>query len=146
MAVSLGAVMAYCRNYFERGFVEGDFTIADGRISPDVKTLYVYISGSAYHDGVYRLIDGMIAEPQACMPDESFHGRVWMLHPPSAFMELFCNIEQYDQKNPVGALQSESFGEYSYTRASTNQGGAHGWQGAFAGQLARYMRMFTEVM
>lgn len=144
MAVSLGAVMAHCRNFFERGYTDGEFTVTDGRLSPQTKALYVCISGSAYHDGVYRLADGMIADPMACMPDETFAGRVWELHPPEDFVSLAEEIAAYDQKNPSGALQSESFGEYSYTRSA--QSGAPGWAGAFSGRLTRYMRMYTEVM
>ena len=41
-------------------------------------------------------------------------------------------------------MQSESFGDYSYTRA-TAQGGAQGWQTAFRQRLDVYRRMYAEV-
>ena len=65
----------------------------------------------------------------------------------AAFVALVEEISAYDDKNPVGALQSESFGSYSYSRDSAGSvPGAAGWQGAFAGRLNDYQRLTSEVM
>ena len=144
MAVSVAAVMRHIRNYFDRGYRYGDFTIIGGALTPAPDSAYVYIAGSVLHDGVWALSGDMLQGVPDGLRDESFSGRVYELHPPDDFLRLCGEISEYDDKNPVGALQSESFGDYSYTRASV-QGGAQGWQAAFRPQLDAYRRMVTEV-
>ena len=139
MAVSMGSVMRHCRNYFEAGSYDGEIVIEGGQlITPALAHgRYIAIRGSAYNDGVH----------QDALTDETFTGRVWVLSPPAAFVALAEEISAYDDKNPVGALQSESFGSYSYSRDSAGSvPGAAGWQGAFAGRLNDYQRLTSEVM
>lgn len=144
MAVSVAAVMRQCRNYFPTGYMDGTFRIT-GNVLPGVDSPWVYISGSAYHDGVWQLADGYLTGRSVDgLGDESFDGRVWMLNPPEDFLELCKEIKAYEEKNPIGAFASESFGAYSYTRGTGN-GQAQGWPAAFSAQLAPYRRMFTEV-
>lgn len=138
MAVSIAAVMRHVRNFFERSFIEGEFTVSGGVLNPMPQAPYVAIEGSAYHDGVYR------ADELPKDTDETFTGRVWALHPPKDFVALCEEIAAYDEKNPASAMQSESFGEYSYTRMG-GQSGVIGWQGVFAQRLIPFRRMFTEV-
>lgn len=138
MKVSIAAVMRHVRNFFERGCMEGEFTVSGGVLTPAPRAPYVAIEGSAFNDGVYR-IDELKKDR-----DETFVGRVWALHPPDDFVQLCEEIALYDEKNPTGSMQSESFGEYSYTRA-VGQTGVIGWQGAFAQRLIPYRHMFTEV-
>ena len=73
---------------------------------------------------------------------------MWLLSPPASFLALAKQISEYDDKNPVDALQSESFGAYSYSRGAsgTSVVGAAGWRGAFAAQLRDYQRLTSEVM
>lgn len=153
MAVSIAAVMRRVRNFFERECIEGAFTITGGVLEPLPDAPYIAISGSAWHDGVFPrdaltgsddVVD-QLAIAQGLEKDETFDGKVWGLHPPSDFLELCEAINDYDAKNPVGAYQSESFGAYSYTRASVGGTAGNGWEAAFAGQLLPYRRMFTEV-
>lgn len=147
MAVSVSAVMRHCRNYFETGYIDGVFRIT-GNALPEAKGAhFVYISGSMYHDGVWEICDGYLTGRDVSgLHDEEFDGRVWLLAPPIDFLETCKTIREYEEKNPVGAMQSESFGEYSYTRQSlSGANGLTGWQAAFRGQLAPYRRMFTEV-
>ena len=142
MAVTIGRVMRHCRNYFEAGYLDGDFTISSGAlVHPALSDgRYIAITGSAFNDGVHKIgADTLI--------DESFNGRVWVLSPPAAFVDLCAQIAEYDTKNPAGALQSESFGNYSYTRAGDSAtGGTATWQTAFARQLLDYQRLTSEVM
>ena len=147
MAVSIAAVMRHCRNFFEVGYLDGVFCIT-GNALPDAKDAhYVYISGSMYRDGVWEICNGYLTGKSIeGLEDEEFDGRVWLLAPPIDFLETCKTIAEYEEKNPVGAMQSESFGEYSYTRQSlSGTNGLTGWQAAFCGQLAPYRRMFTEV-
>ena len=138
MAVSIAAVMRHVRNFFERGCIEGEFTVSGGVLTPAPRAPYVAIEGSAFTNGVYH-IDELKKEQ-----DETFIGRVWYLHPPEDFVSLCEESAKFDEKNPTGSMQSETFGEYSYNRATSN-GNVQGWQMAFAQQLIPYRRMFTEV-
>lgn len=140
MAVSIAAVMRHVRNFFERGCIEGEFTVSGGVLNPMPKAPYVAIEGSMYYDGVYRSDE----LPNDKGETEIFMGRVWALHPPEDFVSLCEEIAKFDEKNPTGSMQSETFGEYSYNRATVN-GNVQGWQMAFAQQLIPYRRMFTEV-
>lgn len=142
MAVTIGSVMRHCRNYFEAGYLDGEFDIVNGELlSPAFSDgRFIAIQGSAFNDGVHRQGDGR-------MIDESFEGRVWVLSPPADFVQLCREIAEYDEKNPAGALQSESFGNYSYTRAGdSSTGGAATWQSAFQRRLAMYQKLTSEVM
>lgn len=143
MAVCVEQVMRSVNHFFDRACYQGTFTITGGRIAlpldlPD--NAWIAISGSMFHDGVHE----MHSDHALPAPDEAFTGKVYILHPPQAFLELCRQIDAYDEKTPAGALQSESFGNYSYTRAS-GANGVKTWQEAFAAQLRPYRRMFTEV-
>lgn len=145
MAVTVAAVMRQVRNHFEREPVEGVFTITGNGLSPAPDAPWVAIRGSKYHDGVYELAGGYLQGAEGDL-DEEFDGLVYPLHPPRDFLRLCEDIAKYDEQTPVGALQSESFGAYSYTRASGAAGGVMGWQEAFSAQLAPYRRMFSGVL
>ena len=61
------------------------------------------------------------------------------------FQQLCEEIAQFIEKTPKGAYQSETFDDYSYTRAGGKSGGVLTWQEHFSAQLSEYRRMFTEV-
>lgn len=145
MAVSIAAVMRRVRNYFERGYREGTFSIVGNVLSPAVDAPMIAVTGSKYHDGVYASVNGIMQGVESVKPDETFDGIVWKLYPPDDFLQLCEQISKYDDKNPVGAFASESFGDYSYTRGTDGKGGVAGWNNAFAASLASYRQMFTEV-
>ena len=146
MAVSVAAVMRHCRNFFESGYIDGTFRIT-GNALPDVEdsARWVYISGSKMHDGVWeideqgfltgRSVDGLM--------DEEFTGRVWLLAPPVDFLEVCKTIREYEEKNPVSALASETFGNYARTWNAEQIGKS--WSVAFNASLLPYRKMFTEV-
>lgn len=141
MAVSMGSVMRHCRNYFEAGSYDGEIVIAGGQlVTPALAHgRYIAVRGSAWNDGVHQVGDELT--------DETFTGRVWVLSPPAAFVALVEEISAYDDKNPIGALQSESFGNYSYSRgAAGNSTTNAGWVSAFAGRLTDFQRLVSEVM
>lgn len=137
MAVGIEALMMECRNFFDRGYIDATFTIEGNTITPAPNAPYVYLSGSKA-DGVYRQdVPGeLIAEPE--LENETFTGRVWLLFPPRSFLELAEEVAKYDAAAPVG-MQSESFGEYSYTRSAST------WQEAYKAKLVPFRHMFTEV-
>lgn len=147
MAVSVAAVMRHCRNFFEVGYIDGIFRITGNALS-DVGdgVHWVYISGSMMHDGVWQICDGYLTGRDVSGPhDEEFDGRVWLLAPPVDFLETVRTMREYEEKNPVSALASETFGGYSRTWATGGKPSAMTGFAVFRDQLTPYIRMFTEV-
>ena len=142
MAVSISAVMRHVKNFFARGCMDGEFTVSGGKLTPAPASPYIAVSGSSMIDGAYAVGELPFAAK------ETFTGRVWLLYPPEDFLALCEQISKYDDANPAGAMQSESFGDYTYRRASVGMNGSGGvasWQTAFAIHLNPYRRMYTEV-
>lgn len=148
-------VMRQCNNYFETGYRATNYSISGGVLSPSDALrpgMWIYISGSFFWDGVWRVGEGWSVDEGwkldgagDGMPDDTFYGRVYFLAPPHEFLALCEEITAYAEKAAVSPYQSESFGEYSYTKAQGKNGGILGWQEAFADRLRPYRRMFTEV-
>ena len=106
---------------------------------PDVDFLangqYFRIKGSVFSDGLHVYQSG------ETLADETFEGEIWALAIPKSVKELAVEITTYTEKNPVTDKVSESFGGYSYSRASGTTGAPTGWQGALASRLAPYRRI-----
>lgn len=149
MSATVGQVMRHLNNFFETGYRATSYTITNGQLTPNDLVrpgMYIAITGSVFYDGVWQLGEGCtLGERAAGLPNETFFGRVWFLFPPREFLELCKNIEQFDQHMPADGLQSESFGEYSMTRASGKNGGLLTWDEQFKDALTPYRRMFSEV-
>ncbi len=149
MAATVGEVMRHLNNYFECGYREQVYIIMNNALQPDdllVEGAWVAIDGSVFHDGVYKLGPGntLIGLPEG-LPDETFAGRVWFLRPPPAFLSLCGEIASFDEKTPLSALTSESFGNYSRSFAQGANGAALGWEGVYGERLRPWRRMYTEV-
>ena len=135
------------RNYFDKGqpkffgqieIQNGEFT--DAEILDKMKpNQYFRIVGSIFNDGVYCFNEQLELE------DETFDGSIWLMAIPKDFLALANEIENW-QEQYAGALNSpytsESFGGYSYSKASgKNGGGSVTWQDAFASKLNLYRRI-----
>lgn len=130
-------VLAYLHNYFvARVLPEQEWTIADGTMEiPDALSgQYVRIIGSVLNDGVYQY-------PLTGLTDETFIGTVQLLAIPKTVLALVQEIEAWAEKNKPTAFTSESFGGYSYGKATNAYGVAAGWQDVFRAQLAPYRKM-----
>lgn len=137
----LEEIMRYCRNWFPCGTHNGEFEIICGRADlPFLKVgQYYRIEGSVFNDGLHRR---GIEE----LEDETFAGYVTALNPPKAFLQLCEEITEWQEKNAEkvqSPFQSESFGGYSYTKASGADGGGNGtsWQTAFGARLKPWRRL-----
>ena len=127
-----------CRNWFttDSDKHSGDFTISDGGITPFDFVLsgqYFRIMGSHFNDGVYKNVPEEVAKLAA----ETFTGQIWAMRVPPAFIDLSGKIEEYIAKNEkeVSPYTSESFGGYSYTKATGSNGLPLTWQEVFNSQL-----------
>lgn len=138
----LDEICAEIRNYFtdDKDKLIGDFKIENGVISPLLnlsQTSLIRIAGSKYNDGVHYSNETFV--------DEEFHGGIWIMSPPQAFLDLVKEIEKWQDKNggaesaALSPYQSESFGGYSYTKGTQGGTGAT-WQSAYANRLKIYRR------
>lgn len=136
------------RNWFERKKFFGTFTIENGQIDlPDGSLQsgqYFRIVGSVFNDGVHKYDP----ESESQLIDEVFEGAIWSMGVPPAVVDLSERISEWVTKygdSVSSPYQSESFGGYSYQKASSGQGNAGSssptWQSTFASELNRYRKI-----
>ena len=138
----LEQVLMNIRRWFpvDGGIHSGTFTIKDGGITLPflAEGQYFRICGSVFNDGLhqYNVLD---------LTDETFTGTIWALAIPKAVIELADEIQKWKEKNgeaSVSPYQSESFGGYSYSKATDAEtGGAVTWQSAFKQQLSAWRKI-----
>ena len=142
----LTELCAELKNYFlrdrEADIHYGSYTISGGSIVLPflLAGQYFRIVGSVLNDGVYEY-------PAVGLTDETFAGAVWAMAVPPTVIALADDIEAWNAKNAdalTSPYTSESFGGYSYTKASganSSGGGAYSWKDQFASRLAKYRRL-----
>lgn len=137
----LTELCAELRNYFEvpNGRHFGNFEISGGSIAP-LEFLqegqYFRIVGSVFNDGVYQY-------PATSLTDEVFEGAVWAMAVPPTLIALAAEIKAYNDSDAgkPSPYTSESFGGYSYTKATDANGAPIGWQKAFASRLNKWRKL-----
>ena len=138
----LEQVLMHLNNWFlvPGGIHEGTYTIEDGGITLPflANGQYFRICGSVFNDGLHQY-------PASDLKAETFDGSVWALAVPQAVIDLASEIEAWQKKNgdaSVSPYQSESFGGYSYSKATDSvSGGAFTWQIAFRSRLNAWRKL-----
>ena len=138
----LEQVLMHLKNWFlvPGGIHEGTYTIEDGGIALPflANGQYFRICGSVFNDGLHQY-------PATDLKAETFEGTVWALAVPQAVIDLAAEIEAWEKKNgdaSVSPYQSESFGGYSYSKATDSaSGGAVTWQSAFRSRLSAWRKL-----
>ena len=138
----LEQVLMHLKNWFlvPGGIHEGTYTIEDGGIALPflANGQYFRICGSVFNDGLHQY-------PASDLKVETFEGAVWALAVPQAVIELAAEIEAWETKNGDAAkspFASESFGGYSYSKATDSaSGGAVTWQSAFRSRLNAWRKL-----
>lgn len=141
MKDTIGMVMRACRHYFPADWMDGEWSVKGGMLTPEVPDGLIAVTGSMQHNGVWSVAGGKMETET----DERWKGRIWLLAPPGDFLALCEEIEDWREKHPVQALKSERFGEYGCEFASGKDGMPLGWQEVFAAKLQPYRRMYAEV-
>ncbi len=128
--------MKHIHNVFPKKNIFGTFNIKDGSISlSDIKDgQYFLIENSYFNDGVYKY-------PVNDLIDEEFTGSITLLAPPKEFLALVDDIQVYCKENVRTGLQSESFGGYSYTKASGANGTIADWTDVFKQRLNAWRKI-----
>lgn len=127
-------------NYFPKKKYFGTYTIEDGiLVIPELQSgQYYRICGSVFNDGVHKY-------GEADLKDETFDGAVWAMAIPEEVIALSEEIDEwkakYETAETMSPYQSESFGGYSYTKASGASGGTATWQDVFGSKLNNYRRI-----
>ena len=147
----LSEICLYLKNWFnwnQPKFIEDNITIADGHIVGLEEKIqmnqYYRIVGSVFNDGVYK-------RGSEELTDETFEGAIWLMAVPADVLSLVAEIEAWqkayggvDSQN-MSPYQSESFGGYSYSKASGSSSNSDAstqtWQGVFADRLKRYKKI-----
>ena len=137
----LTEICAELRNWFvvPNGVHIQNYTISGGSIAPlDFlqEGQYFRIIGSVFNDGVHQY-------PASDLTDETFHGAVWAMAVPPSLIEIAAEIEEYNKSDAgkVSPYTSESFGGYSYTKATDESGSPISWQKAFASRLNQWRKL-----
>ena len=141
----------YLKNWFDYDQPKfyGDFKIENGIITSvndgDMGIIpgqYFRIIGSVLNDGVYTLADEL--------EDENFNGAVWLMAVPKDVRTITAEIQEWQNKyggvnsQNMSPYNSESFGEYSYSKGSgsnTSVSSVPTWQSLYADRLARYKKI-----
>ena len=140
----LEAVLTHLKNWFvvPRGVHEGTYTIENSTLELSFlqNGQYYRICGSVFNDGLHKYGDSADK-----LQNETFTGAVWALAIPKAVVELSAKIEEWQTKNGdavASPFTSESFGGYSYTKATDSKTGTVAtWETVFRSQLNPYRKL-----
>ena len=139
----LEQVLSHLHNWFQVGVYPGEYAIQDGELPlPFLRDgQYFRILGSTFNDGLHQYGPGMVL-----LTDETFTGTVWALAVPRAVAELAGEIERWQEKYKAvleSPYTSESFGGYSYSKASgaSENAASGGWETAFRARLNPYRKL-----
>lgn len=137
----LTEICADIRNWFEvpDGRHFGRFNISGGSLEP-IDFLqygqYFRVVGSVFNDGVYQF-------PASGLTDESFDGAIWAMAVPPAVIAIAEEIKAYtesDAGKPTG-YTAESFGGYSYSKATDSNGAPLTWQEVYRSRLNKWRKL-----
>lgn len=130
------------KNGKPKGRLYGTFTISNGTLTIDGAQdgQYFRVCDSVFNDGVYQY-------PAEGLTDETFDGVIWLMAVPKDVIALDVEIDSWiEQYTDLihSPYQSESFGGYSYSKASAGSSvGDTGitWQSAFADRLSHWRKI-----
>jgi hypothetical protein len=128
----LEQVLVETHNWFIHDVLNGVFTLTED-VPPSFAEdgQYFRIVGSVFNDGLHLKTD--------TFKPETFQGTVYRLAIPQAVIALANEIEAWTAANAetiTSPYQSESFGGYSYSKAS-----GFGWQEHFKAQLDAWRKL-----
>ena len=128
------------KNWFVKKKIYGQLKIENGTliVPPDFlqENQYFRIVGSVFNDGVHKY-------PAERLVDEEFSGEVWAMAVPPTFIALAEKIQAYTESEQAkpSAYTSESFGGYSYSKATDENGAPLSWQKVFAKELNKWRKI-----
>ena len=134
-------------NFFWKQKLTGTFTIQSGSIDLHEyvqEGQYFRIVGSVFNDGVHKY-------PATDLKDEVFKGGIWTMAVPETVIDLASDIKDWRAKYEsadsamMSPFASESFGNYSYSKATGGTAGSgdtsNSWIGAFSSRMNKWRRL-----
>lgn len=114
----------------------GNFSVKDGGISlPFLQNgQYFRLIGSVFNDGLHQY-------PATDLNDEDFTGIVYALAIPKSLLGIADEISAWCDNNQPSAYTSESFGGYSYSKATNESGQPVSWQDVFRKKLNAWRKL-----
>lgn len=139
----LEQILDYIHNYFVKEVHSGKFTVYNGELfGVDflLEDQYYKIEGSVFNDGIHQHGD------DRHLKDEEFEGTVSSMAVPPALLSLTEEIQGWvDSYGSIvtNPYISESFGGYSYSKASGSGNGSSGvdWRDVFKSRLNRWRKI-----
>lgn len=148
-AVVLEDILGYIHNWFVREEIPvSDCVISSGTLPEAISIpdgAWYRIQGSYLNDGMH-----LKGGEDEGLSDETFSGLITIHAIPKPLLALAEEVSVWNDKYGGVAnspYQSESFGGYSYTKASGGSGSrsngsvASGWQSAFAGRFTKWRKL-----
>lgn len=140
----LKEILDYIHNYFVKEVYRGNFKIESGSLNVGflLDGQYFKINGSVFNDGVHKYND-----TEDVLRDEEFQGYIMTMAVPQDIINLDAEISSWVDKYGEVAdspYQSESFGGYTYTKASGSGSSSNpqvSWQDKFASRLNAYRKI-----
>lgn len=138
----LEQVLLFIHNKFIHDNWFGTYAITDGTLNFDKlqNEQYFWILGSVFNDGLHQW-------PTNDLTDEIFTGQILALAIPKAVIDIASEIKDWQDKYGAvvdGPYQSESFSDYSYTKAtsgSDSSSGGPSWQSVFKCRLSPWRKI-----
>ena len=138
----LEQILDFIHNYFIKEVYRGTFKIENGILVVDflLDGQYFKINGSLLNEGIYQY-------PANDLKDEEFKGEIWSMAVPKSITDLAIEIEDWQKEygdKLNSPFQSESFGGYSYSKASGTDSKGNSlttWQGVFGSRLNAYRKL-----
>lgn len=132
----LEELLAHLHNWFVDEKYFDEFTIADGVFASPILSSgqYFRIIGSLFNDGVYMY-------PASGLTDEVFTGAIWSMKIPQEVISISTEIDAWQTAHPASEYTSESFGGYTYAKATTPTGLPASWQQVFHQRLNRWRKI-----
>lgn len=140
----LEQILNFIHNFFIKEIYRGTFKIVNGELQVDFlkENQYCKIVGSIFNDKVHQFSTGGLT-------DEEFEGQIWAMAVPPALIALAYDVEAWIAKYGEAVsspYQSESFGGYSYSKAS-GQGkdgtmkSNYDWRDVFGSRLNQWRKL-----
>lgn len=134
----LAEICNHIKNWFLVQAYADTYTISANTIELSFlqSNQYFRIVGSIFNDGIYKY-------PATNLIDEEFAGSIWALAIPNDFLAVVMDIETYQASNTAkpSNIVSESFGGYSYTKATNKSGNSSSWKDVFASRLNTWRKL-----
>lgn len=149
----LREVLDFVHNWFIKEPHVGQFVVENGALSPCdflLEGQRFRIVGSVLNDGLYTYHSAAIKDGDdkaVTLKDETFDGTICALAIPRDVIALSDEISAWVTANAAtlnSPYASESFGGYSYSKASGGGTGAnavYSWQTQFAGRLNQWRKL-----